>query len=601
MFSAGRISLLVIAVLVWANPAIATECGDCHAEVFNQLKGPSHHIQGTSVSSKHCYACHWEATSDGQVNEKYHEGQPAKVKKKLVNLVVWSDGKRPTAYILDKTATTFSPANLSTVRERPAVAAVTRHCLGCHSDQNNDIRPFAGDSRTPRAYAWDGQSVASRYSHKGVAPWGKYSTATTNKKKGITKAYSAHGNATANQGGWSPESGYDDEIPITRGNSGTKNIECFDCHNTHGSAVSGVTSSYRTYNGSFNGAILKETQAGKGGYQVTYRPSDNLDPQSKNPYNAGSGLCFDCHETAKEGTTPWGYNSTFGAEQPIMGYKDTHRFGSGVKGSTARYPNRKTRTEVASSHLKSGKFLNYSAQGKIHGLCTPCHDPHGISVTLGDRMPYALPLLKGTWLTSPYRADGLPSGLPDNDSGKATGNAKPYEQYSFQSMRQTGGSNAPREPMQGVRYSVDRNTFGENGQITEDDLTFAGLCLKCHGKENLKADSDMGLIHRAVKGWGSNKEHAFPCSKCHQAHNSGLPRLMQTNCFEKGPSGLRENSGLPWAPFKTGKKQTRTGSFPASGAASSKIVGCHVKQFGKPAVTSKREAASDQWQTVAAW
>jgi len=75
-----------------------------------------------------------------------------------------------------------------------------------------------------------------------------------------------------------------------------------------------------------------------------------------------------------------------------MGYKDTLHFGSGSKGSTARFAIRQSRTEIASSHLKAGKFLDYSANSNINGLCTLCHDPHGISPTLKEKMPYAVPL-----------------------------------------------------------------------------------------------------------------------------------------------------------------------------------------------------------------
>src|SRR6185369_16104656 len=409
-----------------------------------------------------------------------------------------------------------------------------RHCLGCHSDSSNNTRPFIGDTGVPVKYAWDSQSVASRYSQKGVTTWGKYSTSSTNKKQRVTKAFSAHGNAADNLGGWNASSGYDGDIPVTRGGAGARNVECFDCHNSHGSNVAGVTSSYRTFDGSFNGGILKETFAGKGGYRVTYKPSVNSYANSKNPFNPGAGLCFDCHETPRAGITPWGYNSTFGATQPIMGYKDTLRFGPGSKGSTGRFANRESRTEIASSHLKAGKFLNYSVHGRINGLCTPCHDPHGVSRTLGARMPYAVPLLKGTWLTSPYLEDGPPantsggSGLAKGDpNSNLTITSKNDDMSKMKREGNVGsgasGTGAPREPMSraGVKYNVYRNTFPGDRHITENDDTFGGICLKCHAKEKFSGDTKTDKIHRAVKGWGNNKEHAFPCSKCHQAHNSG--------------------------------------------------------------------------------
>ncbi|HEY3309025.1 MAG TPA: hypothetical protein VGJ93_11270 [Desulfuromonadaceae bacterium] len=750
------ISAIIMVVVAGVNSAVASDCIGCHANVLKQLRGNSHHIQGTRISGKHCYACHWEATATGLINPQYHQGnirkKSSKVKKGKVDLVIWAKGERPTAYIPEDTAVTFISSAIGTPAERDEVAKITRHCLGCHSDSNNNTRPFLGDTNIPLKYAWDGQSIASRYSQKDVTTWGKYSTAATNKKQRVIKAFSAHGNAAANQGGWSASNGYDGDIPVTRGGVLAKNVECFDCHNSHGSTISGVTSSYRTFDGTFNGAIIKETSSGKSGYQINYKPSANTYAKSKNPFNSGAGLCFDCHETAKPGATPWGFNFTFGVRQAVMGYKDTLGFGPGSKGSTERFSNRQSREDVASSHLKAGKYLEHAEKNQINGLCTPCHDPHGVSRTLGDKMPYAVPLLKGAWLTSPYREDGPPSSMPvKGDRGptrqadfntinrqaganfgkgssgapreadfnavnKAAGanygkgaSSAPHEENfnavnreaganfgkgasgvpregdfnavnreaganygkgassvpreenfnavnreaganfgkgasgaphegDFNAVNRTAGANfgkgasevpregdfntvassnrdtssnfvkggngAPREPMQGMKYNVDRNTFSGDNRITENDDTFGGLCLNCHSKAKLSDKSKAGLVHRAVKGWGSNKEHSFPCSKCHQSHSSGLPRLMQTNCFEQGPATLRKNSGLPWLPYKEVKSQEQGGPNSAvQGGVSSKnkIVGCHVKQFSKSNVSSNKEEEGNHYKEVTTW
>ena len=784
---------MLCVIVLSAYNATAKECVDCHTGVLKHLQGNSHHIQGTGVTGRHCYACHWESTPDGQINKRYHDAKSAGKPGSTVHLVVWADGVRPTEYKKNVTAIPFRSAAIGTPSERAEVAKVSAHCLSCHNDGTNDVKPFAGDGNTPRQYAWDLQSVASRYSQSGVTPWGKYSTAATNKKSRITKAFSAHGNSAANQGGWSAVSGYDGDVTSSRGGAKAKNVECFDCHNSHGSTVSGVTSSYQTYGGSFSGGILKDTVSGKGGYHTSYKPSANSDAKSKNPYNAGAGLCFDCHETAKAGKTPWGFSSTFGARQPIIGYKDTLRFASGEKGSTSRFANRQSRSDVASSHLKSGSFLNYSAHGKINGLCTPCHDPHGVSRTLGDRMPYAVPLLKGTWLTSPYKEDGPPAGVKakastpirktdynatnrdgnanfgkgdssaprsgdynatnrsaNSNFGKGVSSAPRSADYNttnrdgnanfgkgdssaprsgdynatnrsansnfgkgessaprsadynttnrdgnanfgkgdssaprsadynttnrdgnanfgkgdssaprsgdynatnrsansnfgkgessaprsadYNTTNRDGNANfgkggspsprtsdfnvtnrednsnfgkmsggAPREPIQGMKYSVDRNTFGGDHRIRENDDTFGGLCMQCHKKENFAGNSKTALIHRSVKGWGENKEHSFPCSKCHQSHNSGLPRLMQTNCFQEGPSGLRENSGLAWLPYKNSDDRSGVpAAVKSSDSSKNKVVGCHVRQFGKSAASADKKQ-NGQWKELTPW
>jgi hypothetical protein len=608
---------------VFAVPAIASDCIECHTDILKQFSGSSHHIQGPDLSGKHCYSCHWEATSEGQINEQYHKRPAAKSAKKpgkIIDLVVWDKGLRPTLYKSGSTATSFNPSSIGSSTERSEIAKITRHCLGCHSDGNNNVRPFIGDNNSPIMYAWDGQSVASRYLQKGVTTWGKYSSLKGNGKMRITKAFSGHGNATSTKGGWSPLTGYDEKIPVTWGGSTAKNVECFDCHNSHGSSIPGVTSSYKAYGGSFSGAILKDTAIGKSGYKTAYTPSSNLDKDSKNPYNFGAGLCFDCHETAKTGTTPWGYNSTFGASKPIMGYKDSPHFGPGNKGSTARYTNRESRTDVVSSHLKAGSFLNYSAEGRINGLCTPCHDPHGVSRTLGDKMRYAVPLLKGTWLTSPYREDGPPTNLAgkgDFAKRDASGNrGEAWEKGDFSLTNREananfgiGGAGTPREPMAGMKYFIDKNTFGPNGRILEDVDTFGGLCLKCHSKEKSGGKAKSDLIHRSVKGWGNNKEHSFPCSKCHQPHNSGLPRLMQTNCFVSGPAGLRENSGISWTPDKKGEVVTniaKESKQPTSTSKSKKsgkgeVVGCHVRQFGGSSAAMPGKQGDGQWSEKTKW
>jgi len=74
---------------------------------------------------------------------------------------------------------------------------------------------------------------------------------------------------------------------------------------------------------------------------------------------------------------------------------------------------------------------------------------------------------------------------------------------------------------------------------------------------------------------------------------------MQTNCFEQGPSGLRENSGMSWTPFKEadGKAQERSdGSL-----SKNKVVGCHVRQFTKSSLTPGSEQETNQWQEKTAW
>ncbi|MBI4826971.1 MAG: CxxxxCH/CxxCH domain-containing protein [Nitrospirae bacterium] len=566
------------------------DCTKCHngtisgrMDIMGQFRANSHHVQGDKVTNKHCYACHWEATELGLINMDYHSGYNYKTHERAsgreVNLVIWGSGQRPTTYTEGTTAATFTANKVGTVDERAEVSKVTQACLGCHSDQNKTIQPFNivdpdnGDCKTPIQYAWDRQSIAARYSQTGTATWGKYTSMANAAKKNITKAYSAHGNAVNNQGGWDAATGLDDTIPNTR--NGSQNVQCFDCHSSHGSKVSGVTSSYKTFNGTNNGANLKETQAGKGGYSMTYKAQANT--SGVNPYNAGAGQCFDCHETQTSGAKPWGYGSTFGATAPILGYKDTPRFGQGTKGSTARYTYRANKTTIVGGHFKASSELTSPAMGTINGLCTPCHDPHGVSPTIGTNQQYALPMLKGTWLTSPYREDVTP--MDKNGYSGKSGFYNYYNSWSGSYPRPYGQQSDP-QPL--GSWNTDRNTFNTvdlsnkgnvpdstYGRISEDESKFAGLCLICHSKSNLTdginkntAFRTKDRIHESVKGWGSNGEHSYPCSKCHQPHSSGLPRLLQTNCLDYKHRGRVASGGLPYAYDVSWSYENEYGRFP---------------------------------------
>jgi len=631
------------------------DCTKCHSgtvgrrmDIMGQMKSNSHHVQGVEVNNKHCYACHWEATPEGLIDIRYHAGYDYKnytsVKDAQVDLVIWkANGVRPTFYSLTS-VTTFTAKNIAVDGDlqRTEISKITNHCVSCHSDQNNDSVPF-GDFKTPRQYAWDLQSVASRYLQYGTATWGKYASTPGAAQKNITKALSAHGYAVANGGGWNATTGLDGVITNTRGGANNRNIQCFDCHNSHGSKAVGTTSSYITFNGSNNGANLKETKKDMGGYAADYKASANS--SGVNPYGTGAGQCFDCHNSSSAGTvvpngkTPWGYNSTFGADAPIMGYKDTPRFmnptqPSEVKASTARFSERAAMQTILGGHLKAsmpgtslaslGKYAGSASSGStttavvdgaatgwtpdkwknlyllvesgsnigqlrkitgnttttltveafnsevaagdnyrivpysttVNSLCTACHDPHGVSTTLSDQA-YGVPLLKGTWMTSPYKEDAPPDDPSGNHiSTDGSGRPRSWGRY----IEQNSNSNRPSPTQPTSKHILDRNTFGGATRIKEGDQTFAGLCLNCHNRSALtdttvRNDGAAGFrtidrVHESVKGWGVNTEHSFTCSKCHQPHNSGLPRLMKTDCLNYKRRGGRPSTGVPWATDK---------------------------------------------------
>lgn len=514
------------------------DCTKCHLgtigmrmDVMGQLRANSHHIQRVSgeIKNTDCYQCHWEANANGLINIQYHEGYNhlnySTSKNKKVDLVIYGAGVRPTVYKNNSSAVQFTAGNLSLgiAAERAEVSIVSSHCLSCHSDKNNKTIPF-DDCKTPMQYAWDRSSVAARYSQTGTTTWGKYAGTTNAAKKNVTKSLSAHGNAAANSGGWSTQNGTDEDIPNTR--NGLYAVQCFDCHNSHGSKAIGTTSSYVTFNGTKNGANLKETQAGKGGYAMTYKASANSEATSINPYNTGAGQCFDCHLTRNSGMTPWGYSSTFGAISSVMGYRDTARFAKVPTAVGKRTPFKTP--EIKGGHMKASSPLDTAAMGTIDGLCTPCHDPHGVTLSLGSDQAYAVPLLKGTWMTSPYKEDNAIIGA-------TTGQL---------------GSKANQYPVATPYVYTDQKTFGGSTRIAESDTQFAGLCMSCHSKASLTAGADKSKvwksrdrIHQSVKGWGVNDQHSYTCSKCHQPHVSALPRLMGTDCLAAKHRGRVPSDG----------------------------------------------------------
>jgi predicted CxxxxCH...CXXCH cytochrome family protein len=499
----------------------STSCLGCHsvsqggrAAITGQFGANSHHIQGTVTDAK-CYQCHWEANSDGSINAIYHGG--AASPGSAVDLVIYGAANRPGIFTTNVTAVQYSANN-----SRSEITKVTSHCLGCHSDQNNAAQPF-GDGKTPRYYAWDSTSVAARYSQSGKATWGKYSTVANAAQKRTAKAYSAHGNAAANKRGWDTTNGVDGAITDT---SSSTNVQCFDCHNSHGSTVDGVTTRYAS--ATTNGGILKDTTVERSGAAVAYKPYSGGSAANKNKRNPGASLCLDCHMNQNATTTPWGYNATYGASQAILGYFDAPMYSSySTAGAEQRYPFKKV-NPVKGGHFGASSPLTTSAMSSIGGLCTPCHDPHGVSPTLGTNQQYAVPLLKGTFLTSPYKEDTAPL-----NNGPGT-------------VRTDYG-------LEGAPYHIDQGTFASGG-VKEPINQSAGLCIGCHPQNTLTNGTthtwrSKERVHEAVKGWKTANgtiKHNYSCSKCHSAHNSSvLPRLMVTNCLDGQHKGRTSYNPSP--------------------------------------------------------
>jgi len=618
----------------WGNAGtLATypaTCVGCHSgEVGNrdaivpQFGFNSHHVQRSGmVQGTDCAMCHWEGANDGSRNTAYHAGTLAS-SGNAVNLVIWTTSNSGAKTPADRPAavrgTTFISYTANGTRGQ--LTKLNTVCLGCHNANNDSFQPF-GDGKTPKQYAWDGLSIDARYTQAGTTTWGKYAATTNAAQKNITKAFSAHGNAANNSRGWDTTNGVDGAITNTSSNV---NVLCFDCHNSHGTSATGIMSSYSSATGRSSGAILKSTNNGKGGYSATYVPTagGSSAAPDKNAYNPGAALCFDCHNNRTPGgAVPWGYNGTFGATQAIYGYRDTPYFGNySTSGAVNRYPYKRYSTAIRSSKLNHGGHfgastpLTTTAAKPINGLCTPCHDPHGVSTTLTQAN--AVPLLKGTWLTSPWKEDVAPANINEARGGT----------NKDSSNGTTGGSSTrPARQLVGSTplYRIDQNTFGAQvtasmpnfgsaqtatswtktaaNFITETDTSFAGLCMQCHSKAQLApkagtavapdAWKSMTRIHGTVKGWsttasgtngnyataGVNKMHNFSCSKCHTPHNSNLPRLMVTNCLDVRHRGRVATTGTVNA---TATTDNSSGLAATVGSGNHYVVGDKGKGRGK--------------------
>lgn len=566
-------------------------CTSCHKQTqvarmnvmlqFTTASNSHHYQSGTAIDNKVCYACHWEADSTGSTT-----GYHGKSGTSVVDLVVWSTtGVRPTTWSTTGTATAVVYLSGGALQSsRTEIAKINNHCLGCHNDANKNITPFGpNDTNTPSTYSWEkkvttaggfgaAQSIGAKYSATTTTAWGKFTGNFTNNKNQV-KAYSAHNN-TQNQRGWSTliENLQSTTAVANYPNtSGSVAVLCFDCHNSHGTSVAPttITSSYDSVGGGVKkGGILKQTIASQGGYSVTYTPGSAGSVAEKNVYNAGAGLCFDCHNNSAVGSatlsgssTPWGYTATFGASQIIHGYNDTPYFGKsggifaktrtyGFTSLTSTIQGRSMGSNAGGHFGRSGTALETTpdAAHQIGGLCTPCHDPHGVSPGLAANQANAVPLLKGTFVTSPYKVD-VPAPTIGNQV-RSGGSKAPVisigsepgyhiDQNTLQAARNTTKSSIP---VVGWTFATSATTL-QNLNSTQ----FAGLCINCHTQASLQNTTAPTTanwktnkrIHNSVAGWAvagggnvGNKVHAFTCSKCHTTHNSRLPRLLVTNCLD---------------------------------------------------------------------
>jgi hypothetical protein len=165
-----------------------------------------------------------------------------------------------------------------------------------------------------------------------------------------------------------------------------------------------------------------------------------------------------------------------------------------------------------------------------------------------------VPLLKGTYVTSPYKVDVAGTAISRGGGCKQaplTGTFLPGYHIDQNTMQ------ASRAMKPAIASAWLFTTTAKSLQ-TLNSTQFAGLCENCHTKATLNSTAaatttnwkQSGRIHNAVAGWAlttgtagnvGNKAHAYTCSKCHTAHNSRLPRLLVTNCLDVRHAGRVTN------------------------------------------------------------
>jgi hypothetical protein len=539
----------------------------------------SHHIQGAAADADRNYACrrcHREnddspGANDGLVELKNYAG---------------------TTYTDPETALTYDIVALNPAS--PDLSLLNAFCLGCHSNAMASTTIFrngaSGDANDPQSKSWNDSSVEHRWSRTwapaATLAFSPYSSSTYNVTPAdlVDKAYSPHAEPGANERGIAGHNtAWNDDA-----NAAAPAVACTDCHNTHGSNNTTTRTWHdRDRNGTptaftETGGLLKGSAGAPRGATVpTYNPAAGT------WYSLEVDLCFDCHMETSSASIPKGYN-TYSLSQSITDYYagDPSQAGSSGRwdiGTGGDTWNTQTFTykpdTLMSSHFEgtdgggtATTFRTGFGATVVGGRCTPCHDPHGVSqsygtntfMSEGDTAPNQnrkFPLLKGNWLTSPYKEDR--AGDIDQPGANSTqmtwdpvagvrgtglktthGHPGPmprhHPDFAYNNPRNVGagyGSGAGTGWGSGGTghdgYFIDDNTWGMTGQgywgtpgtpgsandrprpnyptsgplgggtdNISEAYKHAGLCLVCHG-ESLRSGSglhSLNSLHNTVKG-----------------------------------------------------------------------------------------------------
>lgn len=321
----------------------------------------------------------------------------------------------------------------------------------------------------------------------------------------------------------------------------TTAVACLECHPSHGSSV-------------------KSPDSAKGNLAI-------VGNMMKTGYTE-PGTCWSCHDAA--------------------GVKDY--MGDSTTPGTHWSGNKKSEFAYKQRAFLSTHEVNGAGSGIV---CSVCHNPHGS--TTGAQ--YNTPMLRGTWMTSPY---------PEDRTGKMNG-SELAGAYATKSTADNGPRhistalyNKPAQWGHGYGaaggtghdgYYIDDNTFGSNNttyaatpvavnHITPaDSSVFGGLCASCHTSATFTGGTvaDMKLyldtttfatgwgasVHNAVKGWSDGT------TDCLNATNSPKMHLL-TSTKTNGIRFIRDTgyfsprSSYDWGSHQNAGTQAGYHAFPCS-------------------------------------
>ncbi|HEX9860222.1 MAG TPA: hypothetical protein VGB23_03395, partial [Nitrospirota bacterium] len=310
---------------------------------------------------------------------------------------------------------------------------------------------------------------------------------------------------------------------------------CTVCHDPHGVLPSKTDAAYMVpaLKGTWMTSPYKEDRAPAG--PTSLRPTANTyEWQWQSRRNFGAPRFNPRFDYNKPPLVGAGYGTGYGASNWAApggtgGYGyfiDDNTFGTSVTFATSG-------TAITDQNMRSGWYpstatvtANYMTETETQfaGLCSTCHFANaGAKTALID-----VTSNNGTTTVEAHKAVkgwGAAGTTTTSDIFKNTDSANHLMVWyttstSTNSMQCTvTSSDTSRVLPSGYRWSVNPGTE------VQRSTSSATMSLNPPGSGG-----------QQTAGFVQSNFHNFPCSKCHTAHTSKLPRLMKTNCLDVGTS-----------------------------------------------------------------